>query len=272
MRCAHSSRIRLIPARAGNTQSVRSRPSLSPAHPRSRGEHRGARIRIPFSPGSSPLARGTLGLRSAGGTRHRLIPARAGNTTSPQRRHVQRRAHPRSRGEHDAAVIHGTNSPGSSPLTKGTQQSSVHPSVTIRLIPARAGNTVPRIWSAVHFLAHPRSRGEHKKNRSIILLFFNLNTMWTRGAAVIPAPCSGFRRVLLAPLHPAANLGFKITPSVAGTRGGVQVALLAGAVHGRDLHPGHFCNFRTRQIHSELVFRMFRFLCHYCYPFFCVFS
>ena len=92
----------------------------------------------------------------------RLIPARAGNTVPRIWSAVHFLAHPRSRGEHDAAVIHGTNSPGSSPLTKGTQQSSVHPSVTIRLIPARAGNTVPRIWSAVHFLAHPRSRGEHR--------------------------------------------------------------------------------------------------------------
>ena len=81
-RIAHLSgkRVRLIPARAGNTPRLQIPQSSSPAHPRSRGEHRLRYGRVRLSLGSSPLARGTLVVWRLQFTTNRLIPARAGNT------------------------------------------------------------------------------------------------------------------------------------------------------------------------------------------------
>ena len=52
-------RLRLIPARAGNTGYGESRPRAPQAHPRSRGEHPTPTARSISGGGSSPLARGT---------------------------------------------------------------------------------------------------------------------------------------------------------------------------------------------------------------------
>ena len=73
---------RLIPACAGNTAPHSQSAKPRSAHPRSRREHSSKVCCVSAQPGSSPLARGThihLGLRSP---IDRLIPARAGNTSS----------------------------------------------------------------------------------------------------------------------------------------------------------------------------------------------
>ena len=91
---------RLIPARAGNINSLIGLGADLAAHPRSRGEHsastailspalsahprsRGEHVPVTFAPerafGSSPLARGTCEDIHHRGKRLRLIPARAGN-------------------------------------------------------------------------------------------------------------------------------------------------------------------------------------------------
>ena len=72
--------VRLIPARAGNTELVSRSSTASSAHPRSRGEHTLMFLTADRTLGSSPLARGTpegvVGVIYTS----RLIPARAGNT------------------------------------------------------------------------------------------------------------------------------------------------------------------------------------------------
>ena len=73
---------RLIPARAGNTFLMSSESMVQTAHPRSRGEHVVSGATSPAVPGSSPLARGTREVVPAGAGAGRLIPARAGNTSS----------------------------------------------------------------------------------------------------------------------------------------------------------------------------------------------
>ena len=73
---------RLIPARAGNTASPRPSPEGSTAHPRSRGEHGVDSWYAVGDTGSSPLARGTQLHRCEKPGRDRLIPARAGNTST----------------------------------------------------------------------------------------------------------------------------------------------------------------------------------------------
>ena len=72
--------MRLVPARAGNTNHHHRMGRRRAAHPRSRGEH------IAQDPdnwvwgGSSPLARGTLKKVICLTLISRLIPARAGDT------------------------------------------------------------------------------------------------------------------------------------------------------------------------------------------------
>ena len=131
----------LIPARAGNTWfPIRRYPAFG-AHPRSRGEH-------------GVLFSGCLGMRW-------LIPARAGNTCSLARAKRPAGAHPRSRGEHLIQLADKTQSPGSSPLARGTRLGLLKNEALTGLIPARAGNTSFSIFAAGVLSAHPRSRGEH---------------------------------------------------------------------------------------------------------------
>ena len=97
-------RIRLIPARAGTTLPNGVWYNARGAHPRSRGDHRNVVLVGGRFQGSSPLARGP---HSACLRRFRLvglIPARAGTTRSCCPSRACRRAHPRSRGEHLAAM------------------------------------------------------------------------------------------------------------------------------------------------------------------------
>ena len=112
---------RFIPARAGITMRDLCSLIVTPAHPRSRGEHPS-----PGSPeitidGSSPLARGTFMVFSFLFELLRLIPARAGNMSCLLSPSFRRSAHPRSRG--------------------GTSRNSPTGFRKVRFIPARAGNT-----------------------------------------------------------------------------------------------------------------------------------
>ena len=74
--------LRIIPARAGFTEDGACAECAHPDHPRSRGVYLAAVTSI-FSPcGSSPLARGLLRSKMSTGASPRIIPARAGFTTS----------------------------------------------------------------------------------------------------------------------------------------------------------------------------------------------
>ena len=153
--------VRLIPARAGNTESLKPTVKPSPAHPRSRGEHFGGRSALTPVTGSSPLARGTLTNHKYAGSSPRLIPARAGNTALHPKRARRGSAHPRSRGEHALIRFASYCALGSSPLARGTLHGGGGDPARFRLIPARAGNTFRRTHSSPSWAAHPRSRGEH---------------------------------------------------------------------------------------------------------------
>ena len=114
-----------------------------------------------ISPGSSPLARGTLRRCRARCSWLGLIPARAGNTHSNGRWPARWGAHPRSRGEHSPVSVMTGNHTGSSPLARGTRGANGAASRARGLIPARAGNTAVAGSVSRGAGAHPRSRGEH---------------------------------------------------------------------------------------------------------------
>ena len=89
----------------------------------------------------------------------RIIPARAGFTTSKSSAAASHGDHPRSRG------VYSTDSPtririvGSSPLARGLRSSDGASGRSSRIIPARAGFTGTRRCGIRGGKDHPRSRG-----------------------------------------------------------------------------------------------------------------
>ena len=126
-----------------------------------RGQH-GYRVWFPTRiVGSSPHARGTLGLYEQLSPLGRFIPACAGNTIRLVIRRVPSLVHPRMRGEHSPITIRAGASAGSSPHARGTRDRDTSWGRLARFIPACAGNT-PGPQSAAHQASvHPRMRGEH---------------------------------------------------------------------------------------------------------------
>ena len=156
----------LIPARAGNTYSIKKSRTTSGAHPRSRGEHCEGVEGSKSPKGSSPLARGTRRGEPRRPQRKGLIPARAGNTSFSVVMVCRIRAHPRSRGEHPNGDLKEVAEAGSSPLARGTLHRQKIPRPMDGLIPARAGNTEVVGGEGHGVRAHPRSRGEHSPMRT----------------------------------------------------------------------------------------------------------
>ena len=128
-------------------------------HPRSRGVYQLSYSNPDGNLGSSPLARG-LHLQPAQlRWRARIIPARAGSTSSPTPTPTGTWDHPRSRGVYSRYADYAVSNEGSSPLARGLQPVGLRVADAIRIIPARAGST-PRSPRTLPFAGdHPRSRG-----------------------------------------------------------------------------------------------------------------
>ena len=204
-------RLRLIPARAGNTSRSPRESSITSAHPRSRGEHPRKRGRSPSYFGSSPLARGTPAAVSLHTRYRRLIPARAGNTSTESPPLLAQSAHPRSRGEHGAPSFSRRSPGGSSPLARGTRVSKNNSSGAPRLIPARAGNTFSGILRREAFEAHPRSRGEHSVQKALAPRGFGSSPLARGTPRCCPPGVKAFR---LIPAR-AGNTSFALSLSSA---------------------------------------------------------
>ena len=130
---------RIIPARAGFTIVVRAGLDPVADHPRSRGVYGPPETPPMRRTGSSPLARGLHQQITDPDGHNRIIPARAGFTSTTAGRSARARDHPRSRGVYPRSP-HGVEVGGG-------------------IIPARAGFT--HAVQRVHGLSrdHPRSRG-----------------------------------------------------------------------------------------------------------------
>ncbi|EFW09850.1 hypothetical protein HMPREF9005_1174 [Actinomyces sp. oral taxon 178 str. F0338] len=113
--------------------------------------------------GSSPRVRGKRGPLARAGSTRRLIPARAGKTTTPATGSSCAAAHPRACGENrEPSPIAGTFS-GSSPRVRGKHDLHHHRCGSNGLIPARAGKTCPKVFANVGDGAHPRACGENER-------------------------------------------------------------------------------------------------------------
>ena len=135
-------RVRIIPARAGQTPARPPSPSLCPDHPRACG----ANNALPDNPmsmyGSSPRVRGKPDQRRDPVRRERIIPARAGQTRWCREYRIPKPDHPRACG---ANLSTSSNSNSSA-----------------WIIPARAGQTCPHRWLSGRGPDHPRACGANK--------------------------------------------------------------------------------------------------------------
>ena len=132
-------RPRIIPARAGFTRARRRGSCRRRDHPRSRGVYATGSSKPGGSAGSSPLARGLQGGPALCWAGTRIIPARAGFTSSRAHSPGSQRDHPRSRGVYvDSGHAHAG---------------------LVGIIPARAGFTTRRGTGMPSTSDHPRSRG-----------------------------------------------------------------------------------------------------------------
>ena len=151
--------MRIIPARAGFTQSGGPNGCSGGDHPRSRGVYGSSPAKEKLNTGSSPLARGLPELRARRRKRRRIIPARAGFTGQARGAAGQAPDHPRSRGVYRRGGAPGVGSRGSSPLARGLPLGDSPSRPPSRIIPARAGFTIRVRRPNRAGRDHPRSRG-----------------------------------------------------------------------------------------------------------------
>ncbi len=152
---------RFIPAGAGNTMAQIQLIKISAVYPRWRGEHSTTAEGMKNLGGLSPLARGTLSLRSGRRLRNRFIPAGAGNTVFRTSRGLLGPVYPRWRGEHLLWRWRTEYRCGLSPLARGTLILVAHADPVPRFIPAGAGNTIRTLPMILLKAVYPRWRGEH---------------------------------------------------------------------------------------------------------------
>ena len=111
--------------------------------------------------GSPPPTRGTPSEVTPPTPPDRITPAYAGNTRKDRRCCSKKRDHPRLRGEHFIVDGFPTTLQGSPPPTRGTLRLALSSSLTTRITPAYAGNTVRVSPTELLLEDHPRLRGEH---------------------------------------------------------------------------------------------------------------
>ena len=166
-----SSRPGIIPAYAGTTRRQVWRRRRPRDHPRLRGDHGGLAMAVMLSPGSSPPTRGPP--EGSGRKAHtgRIIPAYAW-TTGPRRPgRPGARDHPRLRGDHAPSSPVLTETPGSSPPTRGPHSISRTYEADDGIIPAYAGTT-------------PRASGARRRGRWIIPAYAGTTVCGWDGASV----------------------------------------------------------------------------------------
>ena len=162
--------VRIIPARAGPTPPRPASRWSSSDHPRSCGANVIVWVGFALLHGSSPLVRGQPDKRKAETRSVRIIPARAGPTSSERHAPSTMTDHPRSCGANRRQLHSGVPQRGSSPLVRGQHKSSACPDQSDRIIPARAGPTQMRQPHQRAGADHPRSCGANGKLTHVYMI------------------------------------------------------------------------------------------------------
>ena len=219
---------RFIPAWAGNTSARGRDRAVLPVHPRVGGEH-GSPGRGEYRcAGSSPRGRGTParapGRRASG----RFIPAWAGNTHRGRAVRAAPPVHPRVGGEHITPFGSYDEVVGSSPRGRGTPYRYLSPYVSLRFIPAWAGNTSTRAPAPRRPAVHPRVGGEHRPQDR------------RRDHLVGSSPRGRGTRLMAHPLRYRAQ----VHPRVGGEHSADQQGIssrVGSSPRGRGTHRMHHC-------------------------------
>ena len=153
--------LRLIPACAGKTPRRGRSARACAAHPRVCGENQTSSSTTALATGSSPRVRGKLIPRRGKHHVHGLIPACAGKTRRPDRRHPVPWAHPRVCGENPCDPRPFRERRGSSPRVRGKRTYRFLSCSPVGLIPACAGKTPIDGRPSRMGQAHPRVCGEN---------------------------------------------------------------------------------------------------------------
>ena len=140
---ARPSRIRIIPAHAGQTVSAVAQHNTLPDHPRACGANDHKRATHVCSSGSSPRMRGKRAGGKHDGRRVRIIPAHAGQTKSKRVRAFSMPDHPRACGANRPLDFNLKSERGSSPRMRGKLFCVFVLCFSLRIIPAHAGQTPP---------------------------------------------------------------------------------------------------------------------------------
>ena len=133
---------RIIPARAGQTDTANWPSALAADHPRACGANAFAGQWRGHGDGSSPRVRGKRCGRIGGRLIPRIIPARAGQTRCSRTARTLATDHPRACGANTAVVVGLAFGGGSSPRVRGKLVAGFNDQFKRRIIPARAGQTV----------------------------------------------------------------------------------------------------------------------------------
>ena len=151
--------IRIIPARAGQTQAGEDWSNPETDHPRACGANKIIASGISCHIGSSPRVRGKRSPFRSSPYAPRIIPARAGQTKAALQITTTTKDHPRACGANPASTPAMLTVSGSSPRVRGKPSGPAGQVSEGRIIPARAGQTRRIRRCASRLPDHPRACG-----------------------------------------------------------------------------------------------------------------
>ena len=218
-------------------------------HPRTGGEHFLRWAGVAEVAGSSPHGRGTPYLSRKNLRTPRFIPARAGNTFVLMSVSGSASVHPRTGGEHCSSSHSSPHVSGSSPHGRGTLYGDRNEVSGKRFIPARAGNTAHQTPKPVSGTVHPRTGGEHPRNRRISAARFG-SSPHGRGTQLRETGREMDRRFIPARAgNTAASSGFQLIVAVHPRTGGEHPVVATASCHSDGSSPhgrGTLADVRSR--------------------------
>ena len=162
-----ASKLRFIPACAGNRITAGGSGGSGSVHPRVCGEQDVVNHETWAGTGSSPRVRGTDIHIRRGHPGRRFIPACAGNRITGVPGESAGAVHPRVCGEQSVPRAVSPVSCGSSPRVRGTAAPPRAIGLRPRFIPACAGNSTHRPQASERRAVHPRVCGEQTTSASL---------------------------------------------------------------------------------------------------------
>ncbi len=127
----------------------------------------------------------------------RIIPAHAGQTTSPHRRPRTWTDHPRTCGANNGEMADLSIDSGSSPHMRGKPGRAYRARDHRRIIPAHAGQTSPATSPCTARTDHPRTCGANSTSSTFAVYVIG-SSPHMRGKLVSPCPTSVSQRIIPA--------------------------------------------------------------------------